>query len=110
MNQKSWYIVYIILFFSIFIPSILFLFSGNDLTKNPNGMWIRVRTLDEDNTHATQDLNDCINSLMNNLQSGNTNFNALHNCLGLNLNGEGNNDTQILPEPPTGEGLQTFAF
>ena len=30
MNDNSWYIIYVVLFFSILIPTTLFLFSGND--------------------------------------------------------------------------------
>ncbi|MGB8165679.1 MAG: hypothetical protein WCF14_11800, partial [Nitrososphaeraceae archaeon] len=52
--------------------------------------------------------NSCMESLLNNLQSGNLDLNAFQDgvekCFGLNDNGK--NNTLIVPQPPASSHLQ----
>ncbi len=110
MNNKPLYILYIMLFFSILIPTTLFLFS-TDPTRSaiPRVTIIVAETMLGDSVYPVQTTNpnsaaNCINDLLNNLQEGNLNLNGLqegiNKCFGLNSNNSGDNNTQIIPQPP----------
>jgi hypothetical protein len=116
MNDKAWYIFYVLLFFSILIPVTIFLFHGD----NSNSFNHRVTVIVMKPGHAvhiypTQSLdlnnpNACMESLLNNLQSGNLDLNAFQDgvekCFGLSLNDNGRNNTPIVPQPPASSNLQ----
>jgi hypothetical protein len=116
MNDKAWYIFYVLLFFSILIPVTIFLFHGD----NSNSFNHRVTVIVMKPGHAvhiypTQSLdlnnpNACMESLLNNLQSGNLDLNAFQDgvekCFGLSLNDNGSNNSPIVPQPPASSNLQ----
>jgi len=116
MNDKAWYIFYVLLFFSILIPVTIFLFHGD----NSDSFNHRVTVIVMKPGHAvhiypTQSLdlnnpNACMESLLNNLQSGNLDLNAFQDgvekCFGLSLNDNGSNNTPIVPQPPASSNLQ----
>jgi hypothetical protein len=110
MNNKPLYILYIMSFFSILIPTTLFLFS-TDPPKSaiPRVSIIVVEPMYGDRVYPVQTTDpnspaNCINDLLNNLQEGNLDLNALQEgmakCFGLNSNNGGDNNTQIIPQPP----------
>ena len=110
MNDNSWYIIYVVLFFSILIPTTLFLFSGNDSKSvNPRISVIVMKATDSGHIFPIQQGNtgamDCFDKLMDSLKAGNLNFNQLgesmEKCFTLNFNEDGNN-TDILPNPQDG--------
>jgi hypothetical protein len=110
MNDKSWHIIYVVLFFSILIPTTLFLFSGNDSKSvNPRISVIVMKATDRDHIFPTQQGNtgamDCFDKLMGSLKAGNLDFNQLREsmekCFTMNFNEDGNN-TDILPNPQDG--------
>jgi hypothetical protein len=113
MNDKSWYINYVILFFSILIPTILYLFSSdNSKSVNPRISVIVLKTTDRDHIFPTQQGNtgimECFDKLMNSLKAGNLDFNQLkegmEKCFTMNFK-DGNN-TDILPSPQDGNKLR----
>ena len=110
MNNNSWYIIYVVLFFSILIPTTLFLFSGNDSKSvNPRISVIVMKATDIGHIFPIQQGNtgamDCFDKLMDSLKAGNLNFNQLgesmEKCFTMNFNEDGNN-TDILPNPQDG--------
>ena len=110
MNDKSWHIIYVVLFFSILIATTLFLFSGNDSKSvNPRISVIVMKATDRDRIFPTQQGNtgamDCFDKLMDSLKAGNLDFNQLREsmekCFTMNFNEDGNN-TDILPNPQDG--------
>ena len=55
MNDKSWHIIYVVLFFSILIATTLFLFSGDDSKSvNPRISVIVMKATDRDHIFPTQ--------------------------------------------------------
>src|SRR6266545_6188019 len=108
MNNMRWYLLYIVLFFSILTPATLFLFS-HDHSRSAIPR-ITMAVIDRDHLYPTQTTNpnnpaSCINDLLNNLQAGNLDLNTLQegisNCFGLNTNGSNvDNHTQVIPQPP----------
>ena len=112
MNDKSWYIIYVVLFFSILIPTTLFLFSGNDSKSvNPRLSVIVMKATDRDNIFPPQQGNtgamDCFDKMMDRLKAGNLDFNQLREsmekCFTVNFNDD-DNSTDILPNPQDGNG------
>lgn len=110
MNDKSWHIIYVVLFFSILIATTLFLFSGNDSKSvNPRISVIVMKATDRDHIFPTQQGStgamDCFDELMDSLKAGNLDFNQLREsmekCFTMNFNEDGNN-TDILPNPQDG--------
>ena len=103
MSDKSWFILYIVIFFSIFIPSILFLFSRDASDSASHAVTI-VSFNPEHGHHfyPTQvipsDPTKCINDLFNQFQTGNldpdTFRDGINKCFGLN-----SNNSQIVPQP-----------
>ena len=82
MNDKSWYIIYVVLFFSILIPTTLFLFSGNDSKSMNPRISVIVMKADRQRPHLpTQQGNtgamDCFDKMMDSLKAGNLDFNQL---------------------------------
>lgn len=115
MNDKAWYIIYVILFFSILVPTTLFLFSGdNSKSINPHVSVIVMKTTDRDHIYPTQGGNigvmDCFDKLMNSLKTGNLDFDQLkesmEKCFALNFNDDAGNNTEILPNPQDGNKLR----
>jgi hypothetical protein len=113
MNDKLWYIIYVIIFFSILIPTTLYLFSSdNSNSVNPRISVIVLKTTDRDHFFPTQQGNtgimDCFDKLMNSLKAGNLDFNQLkegmEKCFTMNFK-DGNN-TDILPSPQDGNKLR----
>ena len=110
MNDNSWYIIYVALFFSILIPTTLFLFSDNDTKSvNPRISVIVMKATDRGHIFPIQQGNigamDCFDKLMDSLKAGNLDFNQLREsmekCFTMNFNEDGNN-TDILPNPQDG--------
>jgi hypothetical protein len=109
MNVKAWCILYVLLFFSILIPTTLFLsHSDNSNSFNHRVAVIVMKRVYKDHIYPTQtldpnNLNGCVESLLNNLQSGNLDLKALQDgldkCFGLNLNDSGRNNTPVVPLP-----------
>ena len=113
MNDKKWFIPYIILFFLIFIPTTSFLFSGDHLKFVPH----RVAIVSFDPNYSNHfsptqsvpsDPSDCINDLYNKFQSGMLDLNSLSEgidrCFNLNSNNGDNNSLTVpqpQPQPPT---------
>lgn len=112
MNHKAWYAPYMLLFFLILISTTLFLFSGdNSKSLDQRVIVLVMNSALRDHIYPIQapDLtspNECINNLLNNLRSGNLDLKALQDgidkCFGLSLNGNGGNNTPIVPQPPSG--------
>jgi len=109
MNDKSWYIIYVVLFFSILIPTTLFLFSSNDSKSvNPRLSVIVMKATDRDHIFSTQQGNtgaiNCFDKMMDRLKAGNLDFNQLREsmekCFTMNFNDD--NSTDILPNPQDG--------
>src|SRR4029079_1953569 len=95
MKNKSWYIIYVVLFFSILIPTTLFLFSGNDSKSvNPRISVIVMKATDRGHIFPIQQENtgamDCFDKLMDSLKARNLNFNQLgesmEKCFTMNFN------------------------
>ena len=110
MNDKSWHIIYVVLFFSILIATTLFLFSGNDSKSvNPRISVIVMKATGRDHIFPAQQGNngamDCFDKMMDRLKAGNLDFNQLREsmekCFTMNFNEDGNN-TDILPNPQDG--------
>ncbi len=111
MNDKAWYLLYVLLFFSILVPTTLFLFhSDNSNSFNHRVAVIVMKPVYRDHIYPTQTLNPnnpngCIESLLNNLQSGNLDLKELQDgldkCFGLNLDDSGRNNTPVMPQPPS---------
>jgi hypothetical protein len=115
MNDKSWYIIYVILFFSILIPTTLYLFSGDDSkTVNPRISVIVMKTTDRDHIFPTQQgdtgVMECFDKLMNSLKAGNLDLNQLkesmEKCFTMNFTDDFGNNTDILPSPKDGNKLR----
>lgn len=115
MNEISWYIIYVILFFSILIPTTLYLFSGDDSKSvNPRISVIVMKTIDRDHIFPTQQGNtgvmECFDKLMNSLKAGNLDLNQLkesmEKCFTMNFNDDDGNNTDILPSPQDGNKLR----
>jgi hypothetical protein len=115
MNDKSWYIIYVILFFSILIPTTFYLFSGDDSkTVNPRISVIVMKTTDRDHIFPTQQgdtgVMECFDKLMNSLKAGNLDLNQLkesmEKCFTMNFNDDDGNNTDILPSPQDGNKLR----
>lgn len=107
MNDRRWVLPYVILFFSIFVPSTLFLFSGDHSKPVPYRVTIvSFNSEDRNQFHPTQvipnDPASCINDLYNKFQSGMLDLDSLREglarCLSLNPD-NGDNGSQIVPEP-----------
>lgn len=107
MKDRRWIFPYLILFFSIFIPSTLFLFSSDHPKPVPYGVtFVSFNSEDGNQFHPTQvipnDTGSCINDLYNRFQSGMLDLDSLREglarCFSLNPN-NGNNDSLIVPEP-----------
>src|SRR5213594_1232733 len=103
------YILYFALFFLILIPTTLFLFYRDDSKSYIPRITVLVNSMVGDHLYSTQTTNpnnpaSCINDLLNNLQAGNLDLNELqegiNKCFGLNSNGNGDNNTQIIPQSP----------
>ncbi len=109
MHDKAWYTFYVLLFFSILIPTTVFLFHGNNskifnhraavLVMEP-GYKVHIQTLDPNNP------SDCMQNLVNRLESGNLDLKALQDgldkCFGLKLNDNDGNNIPVVPQPPSG--------
>ena len=115
MNDKAWYIFYVLLFFSILIPVTIFLFYGNSNLFNHRVTVVVMKPGHAVHIYPTQSLdlnnpNACMESLLNSLQSGNLDLNAFQDgvekCFGLSLNDNGRNNTPIVPQPPASSNLQ----
>lgn len=110
MNDKKWFIPYILLFFLIFIPTTFFLFSGDHLKFVPHRVTIVSFGPNHSNhLSSTQsvpnDPADCINDLYNKFQSGMLDLNSLSEgidrCFNLNSNNDDNNSLTVpQPQPP----------
>jgi hypothetical protein len=107
MNDKTLYIVYAVLFFSILIPLTLILLSeDNSKSLNPKVSVTMIKITPDDPIYPIQAFNvgpiECSDKLMNNLQSGNFDFDKLQEgmdkCLQLDLNNDSGNNTKIIPE------------
>lgn len=104
------------MFFVIFIPTALFLFSGDHLKSFPHK--VTIVSLDpnyNDHLSPTQSVpNDpasCINDLYNKFQSGMLDLNSLREGLSrcFSLNPEnGDNNSQIVPEPQSPANTPRF--
>jgi hypothetical protein len=110
MNNNTWYVIYVALFFSILVPTTLYLFSGDDSESlNPQVSVVVLKATDRGHIFPTQQGNtgamECFNKLMDSLKAGNLDFNQLRDsmekCFAMNFNDEGNN-TDILPNPQGG--------
>ena len=106
MNHKMWIIPYVVLFFLIFIPTTMFLFSSEHLKSVPQRVTISFAPEYMDHLSPTQsvptDPASCINDLYNKFQSGMLDLDALREgisrCFSLNPD-NGDNNSQIIPEP-----------
>ena len=108
MNEKAWYILYVAIFFAILVPTTMFLFKSNDsnslnhriavIAMKPSYRQSIFPTLTVDRSNPTS----CMESLLNNLQSGNLDLDALQTgldkCLGLGFNMGGANSTPLVPQ------------
>lgn len=103
-----WIIPYVILFFLILIPTTLFLLSRDQ----PKSVIHKVTMISIDPEYKNQfrptqstpnDPGNCINDLYNKFQSGMLDPEALREgvdrCFSLNPNSDGDNNSQIMPEP-----------
>ncbi len=117
MNNKTLYILSAILFFSILIPTTLLLFSSdNPKSLNPQASDVVMKTTNAYHIYPTQESlmgpADCFGTLMNGLQSGNLDLDKLQEsmdkCLQLDLNSDGGNNTEIIPQPQNGNDLQSL--
>ena len=116
MNDKAWYVLYVLLFFSILIPVTVFLFHGDN--SSTFGHRVTVIVMKPGNAvhiYPTQSLdfnnpNACMGNLLKNLQSGNLDLDAFQDgvekCFGLSLNDNGGNNTPVVPQPPSTSNLQ----
>lgn len=112
MHEKTWYVFYVLLFFSILIPTTLFLFHGDNSNPfNHRVVVIVMKPAYGNHVYPTQTFdpnspNGCLESLLNNLQSGNLDLKAIQDgiekCFGLNLNDNYGNNTPVVPQPPSG--------
>ena len=107
MNNKTWYIIYVILFFSILVPTTLYLFSGDDSrSSKPQISVVVMKTTDSGHIFPTQQGNpgtmECFDKLMDSLKAGNLDFNQLKDsmekCFAMNFNDDGNS-TDSFPNP-----------
>lgn len=102
-------------FYSYQFPTTLLLFSeDNSKSLNPKVSLVVMKNAKGDHIYPTQALNvgpmDCFDALMNNLQSGNIDFDKLQEgmdkCLHLGLNNDNSNNTEIIPPPHEGNNLR----
>ncbi|HEX9318851.1 MAG TPA: hypothetical protein VF884_07945, partial [Nitrososphaeraceae archaeon] len=112
MNDKAWYISCVFLFFSILIPTSVFLFHGDSSRHRMNVITTEPEYRDHIFSMQTLDPNkkdSCMDGLLDNLQSGNLDpqqvQDDLDKCLGLGLNdtggNNGENNTPVVPQPPS---------
>src|SRR6476659_3434166 len=96
MNDKAWYLLYVLLFFSILIPVTVFLFHGDDSSTFDHRVTVIVmKPGNAVHIYPTQSLdfnnpNACMGHLLKNLQSGNLDLDAfkdgVEKYFGLSLN------------------------
>lgn len=119
MNDKAWYFFCVLLFFSILIPTTVFLlYRDNSKTFSSRLTTAVMESVYGDHVYPMQtlDLNnpdDCMENLLNKLQSGNSdlktlrdNLDSLEKCFGLNLDDNAGNNTPVVPQPPIADSPQ----
>ncbi|SRR6266498_1692399 len=111
MKDKIWYALYATIFVSIFLTATFFLFSTNhSMLSNSKTSFVTGGDAKERPTYpiyrtqtSGSSTADCINKLMNKLESGSFDLGSLRqeieNCFQLNSNNS--NGTEIVPQIPS---------
>ncbi len=119
MNDKAWYLFYVLLFFSILIPTTMFLLSGdNSNLINHRLVAVVMKPAYRDYVYPIQTFDpnnpdDCMENLLNKLQSGNLDLktlrdslDSLETCFTLNLDNNTGNNAPVVPQPPIANSPQ----